>query len=444
MKKFENKDFVHFHTHSAYSKFDGLTPLDKLVMAARKMGFPALAITDHGNLMGWIQFLRQARMTKNKKDEPIPYPTIKPILGGEFYLSRRMDICQYEGEKGKKTKPKEMQPDGRKGNRHINLYALNFVGYENMCYLSQKSWLEGFYSDPRIDIDLLSKHSKGVMCGSACLSSVININLLHGRYDKAKSICALFKDIFDDNFFLEVMYHGIPEEKAIMPEIFKLSDELNIPVIATNDVHYVKKEEAKSQEVLMCMSSQKCVEDPKRISFPYEEFYLKSAQEMAKMFGDQPQCLYNSVKMAERVDTSDIEKNLFGGMRLPHFEIPEGYKDSFEYLEKLAWDGLKKVKWDKSEKHIEALKKELEDVRVAKLNNDYDFAKYFLIVADYIDKAKELGTLVGCGRGSGYASVLLRCLGITYGVDPLEFSLIWERFLGFDNLQFIKETDFGL
>lgn len=439
----ENKDFVHWHCHSEMSAFDGLAKLSAMVMQARKMGFPAIALTDHGNIMGWIQFLKEARMTKDKKDNPIPYPTIKAILGSEFYLSRKQDIGQYDPVSQKRGLPKKNQPDGRKGNRHLNLYAMNFDGYKNLCTLSQKSWTDGFYSDPRIDMDLLSKHSKGVMCGSACLSSIINVNILYGKYDKARNICGLFKEIFNDNFFLEVMYHGIQEEKVILPDIFKLSSELNIPVCATNDVHYLLKEQAMSQEVLLCMSTSRCIKDEKHISFPYDEFYLKSALEMAEIFGEGSSCLINTAVLAERIDTSDIEKNLFGGMRLPRFNVPDGYKDPYDYLCYLAKEGLKKWGWDKSKKHIEALNIELTDVKVALDNNNYDFATYFLIVRDYIKAAQSKGILVGCGRGSGYASVLLRCLDITYGVDPLEYELLWPRFLGFDSKRFIMEKDFG-
>jgi DNA polymerase III subunit alpha len=437
---FSNKHFVHFHCHSDRSRFDGLIKLSDLIMTARQMGFPALGLTDHGNVMGWMKFLKECRMTKNKKGEDIEYPPIKPILGSEMYLSNKMDIGQYSG---KKHAAKTNQPEGRKGNKHLCLYAMNFKGYQNLCTLSQKSWLEGFYSDPRIDFDALSKYSEGLMGSSACLSSFINYNLYTENYDEAKRIAALLKDIFNDNFFLEIMYTGVLEQKIIIPEIFKLSKDLDIPVVATNDVHYLKKEDAMSQEVLMCMSTNRCIKDPKHLHHEYSEYYLKSAEEMAKIFGNNLECLYNSVKMADRINTDDIEKNLFGGMRLPNFEIPKEYKSSYDYMEKKAWDGLKKIGWDKSEDHVNALKMELADVKVAKDNNNYDFAKYFLIVEDYINEARRLGALVACGRGSGYASVLLRCLGITYGVDPIEHSLIWERFLGFSDLRFIKPSDFG-
>ena len=193
----------------------------------------------------------------------------------------------------------------------------------------------------------------------------------------------------------------------------------------------------------MCMSTSKCLTDPKHMSFPYGEFYLKSAEEMSKIFGSIPQSLTNSVAMMERIDALDIEKNLFGGMRLPEFALPKDFTSPSEYMEHLAWNGLKELGWDKSEEHIQALKKELTDVKVALDNNGYDFYTYFLIVWEYIKWARDNGIYVGCGRGSGYSSVLLRCLKIFYGPDPLKYNLLWERFLGFDDKMFIKENDFG-
>ena len=440
--KFLNKNFVHLHTHSEKSSFDGLCKIPNLVLEARKMGFPALAITDHGNLMGWIEFIKECQATKDKKDKDIPYPPIKPILGIELYFSKQMNIGQYE-DKARNKLPKQLQPSGRKGNKHITLYAKNFEGYQNICILSQKAWTEGFYYDPRIDLDLLSKHSKGVIMGSACLKGLIN-NLLYKKgYEPAKEACKVFKEIFGEDFFLEVMYHGILAQRAIIPNIFKLSSELDIPVCATNDIHYVKKNQATAQEVLMCMNGSRSMKDPNHRTYPYPEFYLKSAAEMGQIFGKKPECLYNTFHISERIDTDNIVKNLFGGMRLPKFNIPEEYKDQYDYLCFLAKKGLKEIGWDKSKEHVEALKMELEDVKVARDNNNYDFSTYFLIVRDYIKKAKEMGALIAPGRGSGYASVLLRCLGITYGLDPLKYGFLWDRFLGFSPRQFILPSDFG-
>ena len=442
IRKYSNADFVPFHCHSEYSAFDGVSKVTDVVLAqedqnlvlkARKLGFPALALTDHGNVGGWIKFIKACQASKDKDGKDIPYAPIKPILGCEFYLSR-----------SQLAKDKVGQPDGKSGNRHLNLYAMNWKGYQNLCALSESSWVNGvYYGNPRIDLELLAKHSEGLMCGSACLSSVVNANLLHGRYDMAKKAATLFKDMFKENFFLEVMYHGIPDEKNIIADIFKLSVELDIPVVATNDTHYVCRHHGSSHEVLMCMSTSNCITNPKHIHFPYNEFYLKDAQEMAGMFGSAPQSITNSVAMAERIDADDINRNLFGGMRLPSFEIPPTFDGPYEYLVHLAKEGAKRLNWDKSPKHIEALKKELRDVKVAQDNNNYDFATYFLIVRDYVMAADKRGIVTGCGRGSGYASLLLRTLDISYGPDPLEYGLLWERFLGFDDKQFVRDEDFG-
>jgi len=431
LRKFENKDFVHLHCHSSYSNFDGLSSVEDLAHAARKMGFSALALTDHGNVSGWIKFMTECNATKDKDGKDLPYMTIKPLLGVELYLARYL-----HGDK-------DNQPDGKSGNRHIILIAKNWNGYKNLCTLSNISWMEGFYFSPRIDIDTLAKYSKDIFCSSACISGVVNANLAAGKFDQAKKASSIFKDIFGEDFALEVMYHGIPEQYKIIPSIMKLGSMLDIPVIATNDCHMINKEDSDTQEILMCMSMGTCIHNPKRIKHPYPEMYLKSAEEMGKIFGEYPQVLYNTKEIADRVNSKDIEKNLFSGMRLPAYKVPKEFKTPYEYLTHLAWNGLKKHGWHNSQPHIDALKMELEDVKVAWENNKYDFSTYFLIVADYIQYAKDKGILTGAGRGSGYASVLLRCLGITYGADPVKFSLLWQRFLGFKNSRFIKDEDFG-
>ena len=428
--KFLNKDFVQLHNHTEYSPFDGMASMHNMVMKAREMGFPALAVTDHGSVGGLIKLIQKCRATVDKKGKEIPYAPIKPILGCEFYIS--MD----HGAKDKKS-----QPDGRKGNYHLLIHAKNFKGYQNLCSLIHKAWTDGYYYDPRIDLDLLVKHSEGLIVTSGCPGSVVNANLMYDRYDEARQLCAFMKELFGEDFFMEIMYHGLQIEKQIIPDQLKISKDLGIPAICTNDTHYIDQAHAASHDIFLCMSMRKCMADPKRLKFPYKEFYLKSAEDMGKIFGDTPECMWNTKELADRIDIDDIAKNLFGGMRLPNFPIPRENKSPQEYLEKLAWEGLADLGWDKSPDHVVALKKELRDVNVALKSNGYDFATYFLIERDVIKQAKKDGVIVGCGRGSGFASVLLRTLGIAYGPDPLKYGL-WERFLGFDDRLFIKESDF--
>ena len=429
-----NADFVHLHNHSEYSSFDGLNKLSGFAKSAKEMGFKALALTDHGNIGGAVKFIQSCWNDKEKNFD------IKPIVGCEFYLSKDRNLRFTEKREGAKII--KGQTEGRKGNRHLVLIAKNWKGWQNLCALSQQSWTEGWYIDPRIDLPLLAKHSEGLMCNSACLSSVINANILHGRVEEARKAVGIFKAIFKEDFHLEVMYHGIDAEAMIIPDIIKIGKDMNVPIIATNDCHYCKKEHGLSQEILMCMSTSRCLHDPKHLHFPYHEFYMKSAAEMAVMFGSHPEFLLNTVTVADKVDAKDIGPNMNSGMRLPRYKMPEGFASPFDYLSHLSWEGMKKLGWDRSPPHVERLKRELEDVRVAWENNKYDFATYFLIVRDYIQKAKDQNILTGCGRGSGYASVLLRAIGISYGPDPLKYDLIWERFLGFDDKHFVQEQDF--
>jgi DNA polymerase-3 subunit alpha len=216
---------------------------------------------------------------------------------------------------------------------------------------------------------------------------------------------------------------------------------MRVKLICSNDCHYCKKENGISQELLMCMSTSRCMKDPSHLHFPYHEFYLKSAQEMASLFSSIPDAIFNTNEIVDKIDISSIKRN-FGGMKLPDFEIPSEYATPHHFLESIAWEGLRKLNLDNSKAHVDRLRLELDDVKIAKLNNGYDFATYFLIVRDYIEFARSKGILTGCGRGSGFGSLLLKCIGITYGVDPIEHDLLWERFLGFDSKKFIRVEDF--
>jgi len=502
MSHITNADFVQLHNHSEFSRFDGLAKIDSFTLTAKLMGFPAIGLTDHGNVGGWIKFFQSCSAKKKKykidfltdrnllqttkvkyvihKDSKTGEETeiellnaapLKPILGEEFYLARNHEVGGKEGN-----------PDGRKGNRHILLLAKNQEGYKNLCALSQRSWTHGQYIDPRIDLSLLSEHSAGVICSSACLGSVINNNLLHGRFDQAKKAATVLKDIFGEDFYLSTMYHGIDEEGYIIPDQIRLSKMLDVPLVAENDCHCCTKNQMKSQELLMCVSTSRCIKDHKRIHFPYPEFYIKSAEEMYKIYGHHPEILTNTRMIADRI--GDVLKT--STMRLPKFDIDtarseaiilqsddsihekgkkyldeimsksvtvksageiessdETFEKAYAFLVELAEGGMKKLNWHTSQKHIDALKIELSDVRIAWESNRMDFATYFLIVWDYMNFARSKGILTGCGRGSGYASLLLRCLGICYGPCPVEHSLLWSRFLGFDTLMFLNDSDWG-
>jgi DNA polymerase-3 subunit alpha len=415
-------DFVQIHNHSQYSKFDGFAAISDMVKTAKKHGMTACGLTDHGTFAGAIEFLRTCRKEK-----------IRPILGMEAYLSK--NHCAHS---------KDEQPDGRRGNRHINLIAKNFVGFQNICTLSQIASIDGFYYDPRVDFELLNQYSEGVIATSACLSNVVNALLAQDKYEQAKKAVASFKDIYGDDYYLEMMFHGIKSEAHVIPYIQRLAREMDVKIIVTNDCHYIRKEEAEFHEYVMCISSGKTIKDPRRLRFPYQEFYFKSKEEMAKLFAHHcPQGMRNTLEIAEKCDYSEIIFVEEGGsMKLPKFDIP-GHETPLDRLDKLAWEGLERLGLKDSPKHVERLKTELSDVRLIWDTKRYDFATYFLIVEDIMRFARENDIDAGI-RGSGYGSLLLKCLGIVEGaIDPLEFDLLWERFLGFDDKYFLTENDFG-
>lgn len=411
-------DFVHLHLHTQYSAFDGFCSVEGAVKAAIQNGMPAVGITDHGTVAGLIDFLKTCRDNK-----------IKAILGMEAYMSRDHTIKDNKG-----------QPDGKKGNRHVNVFAKNLQGYQNLCSLASEAALQGYYYNARVDFDLLDKYKEGLICTSACLSNIVNFNLVKDRYDKAKSAASMFKDIFGEDYYLEIMFHGIPSEGKVAPKIQKLGKELGIKVLATNDVHYVNKDDAFAQKSLMCISSKKTIKDPKRINFPYDEFYFKSKDEMAQVFNGQEQYLINTMEVVEKCDYTDLQ---FGGMKLPKFAIPEGFSGPHQYLTKLATDGLKRLKLEKSKVHVDRLNQELSDLNLAWETKNYDFATYFLIVEDIMSFARKQNIEAGI-RGSGVGSLLLRCLGLSEGVDPIFMNLLWGRFLGFDFLPLISAKHFGI
>lgn len=409
-------------TGKKYSKFDGFaTPLE-IARTAKKHGMRAVSINDHGSVAGAIEHIKACR----KED-------IRPVIGSEMYLSKNHLVHDKKG-----------QPQGKKGNRHINIIAKNLTGLKNLFTLSQKSFLEGYYYDPRIDLELLDKYKEGLIVLSACPNSLINWNIAQGRYEEAKKVVQGFKDVLGEDFYLEIMYHGLGIESRCIPDILKISKEVGVKVCASNDSHYGKKADAEFHDVILCMSTNRCLKDPNRLKFPYAEFYLKSPQEMYDIFKFIPESLKNTVEVAEKCDYSKLTFIEDGGsMKLPKFEIPPEFSNPHDYLEDLAWKGIKRLKLDKSQPHIDRLKLELDDVRLVWNVNKYDFATYFLIIKDIMDFARKNEIDSGI-RGSGYGSLLVQCLGISSGVDILEYQLSWPRFLGFDSLYFYMDEDFGV
>jgi len=420
----------------------------------------AIGITDHGTVAGIVQFLKECRKGSGefepkegkedrRKQWKGSYPNgIKPVLGMEAYQCRdhrckSKDDLEKKDENGDVIEVISGQPGRRKDNRHVNVIAKSYKGLQNLFTLSQRSSLEGYYYDPRIDLEMLSEHREDIITTSACLSNIVNWNLSIDEYDRAKQAAGVMKEIFGDDYYLEIMWHGLASEAKIMPGIQKLGKELDIKIIATNDNHYVKKEDADAQQLLMCVSSGRSIKDPNRIRFPYDEFYIKSQAEMYKMFSHIPQILRNTMEISEKCDYSDLIFVEDGGnMRLPHIEIPDKYPSPIDYLEYLAWKGFKEQNLDITPEHTERLQRELDDVRLIWDTKRYDFATYFLIVNDIIQFTRVNNIAYGI-RGSGYGSMLLRCLKITYGADPITQGLLWERFLGFDNSFFLSEADFG-
>ncbi len=388
--------YVHLHNHTEYSLLDGANSIKKLIAKAVDLKMPALAITDHGNMFGALDFYKACKAAG-----------IKPIIGMEGYLAP-----------GPRQDKSVTGPTGKTA-YHILLLAKNYQGYQNLMKLSSKAYLEGFYYKPRIDRDLLREHSQGLIVTSACMSGDIFSHLAVGDKKGARKLVEDYLEIFGEDYYLEIQNHGIPEE-AGYEKVYKLAKEMGVPVIATNDVHYLERGHHDSHEVLMCISSGKSLSDPKRMRYGTEELYLKSIDEMYKAFPDQRDALERTLEIAEKIDL-EIE---LGVHKLPRFPLPkeDQHLSLDEYLEKLSYRG--------AEKHYGQLTPELKerlDYELAVIRKT-GFAGYFLIVQDFINYAREQGIPVGLGRGSAAGSLVAYALGIT-NVDPLRYDLLFERFL---------------
>lgn len=385
--------FVHLHTHTAYSLLDGEGTIPKLIERAKELGQTAMAITDHGNMYGVIDFYECAKQNG-----------IKPIIGCEVYVAARSRF----------DKVHELDSQSC----HLILLAENDVGYHNLMKLVSAGFIEGFYYRPRIDMDILREHNEGIIALSACMSGVLSRQLLSGNYDEAKRRAQEFLDIFGrDRYFIEIQDHGIFEQKKLNRDLISIARELNIDIVATNDIHYTLKRDAEYQDVLMCIQMGKTVDDEDRMKMDCDQLYLKSEEEMTELFSYIPEALENTQKIADRCNV-EIE---FGKFHLPKFEIPNGLT-AYGYLKQLVDRGMRERYPNADESVVSRMQYELDTI------SQMGYVDYFLIVWDFIHYAKSHGIPVGPGRGSAAGSVVAYCLHIT-DVDPIKYGLIFERFL---------------
>ena len=388
------KNFTHLHVHTEYSLLDGFSRVKTLVKRAKEKGMTAVAITDHGCMFGAIDFYKAAKAEG-----------IKPIIGCEVYTAPR--------------KLTDKDPNYDKHQGHLVLLAKDMVGYKNLIKIVSKSYVDGFYYKPRTDMDELKKHSQGLIALSACLAGDVPRAIMNGNYDKARKLAMEYRDIFGNgNYYLEIQDHGLPEQKQVNTEVVRLSRELNIPLVATNDVHYVDKDDAKIQDILMCLQMQKTIDDENRMKFPSDEFYLKSREEMEQLFPELEEALDNTNEIAERCNV-EFE---FHKYHLPRYDVPEGYTTN-GYFRELCQKGLvERYGEDCPEEYKERLEYELNTIE------NMGYVEYFLIVWDFINFAKQNNIMVGPGRGSAAGSIVAYTLKIT-DIDPMKYSLLFERFL---------------
>lgn len=384
-------NFVHLHLHSEYSLLDGSTRIELLPKRVKELNMNAVALTDHGNMYGAIAFYKACKMEG-----------IKPIMGSEVYISEK-DLAIKD-----KTNKRY----------HLILLAENNIGYKNLMKIVSIGYVDGYYYKPRVDLEVLKKYHDGIIATSACLGGEVQKHLLNRNFDEAKKAALRYRDIFgENNFFLELQDHGINEQYRVNRELIKLSKETGIELVATNDVHYLNKEDAKSHDVLLCIQTGTVVNDPNRMKFPTDEFYLKSKEEMISLFPDNLDAIENTQKIADRCNV-EIK---FHDLHLPHFEVPDGFTNE-SYLRYISLEGLKE-KYDIITDEIkDRYEYEFETIK------NMGYVDYFLIVWDFIKYARDNKIEVGPGRGSAAGSIISYALSII-DVDPLKFDLLFERFL---------------
>ena len=399
--------FVHLHVHTEYSLLDGACRIDQMMDRVKEMGQTAVAITDHGVMYGCIDFYKAAKAVG-----------IKPIIGCEVYVARR---GMHDRVHGIDNDP-----------YHLVLLCENRKGYENLCYMVSQAFTEGFYGKPRVDLELLEQHHEGLIATSACLAGAIAQYLMSEDYDAAKKYALRLADIFGpEHFYLELQDHGIEEQTPVNQGVMRLARETGLPLVVTNDAHYLRKEDAEMQDVLLCIQTGKTVDDPGRMKFQTEEFYLKSEEELRQLFPNCNEAFENTVKIA---DMCNLEFT-FHEYHLPSFPVPEGYTNE-EYFRKLCIAGFKERYENPPQEYVDRLEYEIGVI------SRMGYVNYYLIVWDFIRYAKESGIPVGPGRGSGAASIVAYCMHITE-VDPMKYALIFERFLNPERVSMPDfDTDF--
>ena len=387
-------NFTHLHVHTGYSLLDGSARIPELVKRAKELGMDSLAITDHGVMYGAIDFYKECRKQG-----------IKPIIGCEVYVAPNSRFDREPGSEDERY-------------YHLILLAETNEGYSNLSKIVTRGFTEGYYYKPRVDKEVLREFHEGIICTSACLQGEVAFYLRKGFYDKAKEAALSYVDIFGrDNFFLELQDHDIAEDQTVNAGLLRLSKDIDIPLICTNDSHYIYKDDWKPHDILLCIQTGKKVADEDRMRYAEGQYYLKSPEEMYEKFHYAKEALENTHKIAERCNVEIV----FGEQKIPRYDVPEGYT-AFSYLEKLCMDGIKERYSPVTDELYERLKYELNVI------NNMGYVDYFLIVWDFINYAKEHGIAVGPGRGSAAGSIVSYCLKIT-NIDPIRYSLIFERFL---------------
>lgn len=396
------KDFVHLHLHTEYSLLDGACKIDNLIEHCKTNGIDTVCITDHGNMYGTLQLAEKAAVAG-----------LKYIIGCEFYVTEDMNDKTSQSAE------------------HLILLAKNRRGYINLVQLDSMAFVDGFYYKPKIDYKVLKEHSEGVICLSACLAGGIPRRLLSGDYDGAKNLALYLKEIFKEDFYIEIQDHGIDEERRVLPHLVSLANDIGVELVATNDVHYLSKSDAEMQDVLMCIQMKKQLDDPKRMKFATDEFYFKTGDEMAALFPNLPKAISNTRAIADKVTEPAFNLNKKGypekdNTLIPTY-TPEDGSTAEEYLRKLTAEGLKTRYGTPTERELSRAEYELGIIC------SMGYADYYLVVWDFINWSKKNAIPVGPGRGSGVSSIVAYSIGIT-DVEPLQYDLLFERFLNPDRV----------